>query len=430
MLVACTFDGAGVATGSALGGDSGDSTVGQDAADGDTSADDGIADAAQDTAPTSAADDDDSDDEAASDTTGVAVDDTAGDESSDDTTSDGGSEDTGQALCLDSTWWGPLWERRRELVLDNEDVEETLVDFPVLVRLNSARVDYSLTKDDGTDVRFVLADGFTVLPHEIESWDEAGDSFVWIKLPSLPEDGNATPLLHMYYGNDAALDASLPAQVWSNGYRSVHHMGQLTDSTGLGHDAAAIGGVTEVQGAVGRASAFNGLDGHAVLPAEQDYDFGGGMTVEALVRVDGFSVNWQALVTKGDSAWRLHRYEGENTVAFSNNTTLGSDSMSAGVNMLDAAYHSVAMSLGGDNKRVFVDGVLIDSDLYLLNISGNDEPVMFGENSQATGRFFHGVMDEVRISGSGRSIEWLQTSHRAQRDLGLVLYGVEESCPT
>ena len=69
-----------------------------------------------------------------------------------------------------------------KLLFDNS-TSSNLQDFPVLVKLDSSRVDYSQTQDNGEDLRFYDADG-TLLSHEIETWNESGDSFVWVKVPT------------------------------------------------------------------------------------------------------------------------------------------------------------------------------------------------------------------------------------------------------
>jgi hypothetical protein len=52
-----------------------------------------------------------------------------------------------------------------------------LANVPVLVVLNGGRIDYNKTKNDGSDLRFVDANDSTPLDHEIENWDEAGNSY-------------------------------------------------------------------------------------------------------------------------------------------------------------------------------------------------------------------------------------------------------------
>ena len=50
--------------------------------------------------------------------------------------------------------------------------------------LKSDRIDYGQTHNNGRDLRFVDANG-TVLPHEIESWNQSGISLVWVRVPTM-----------------------------------------------------------------------------------------------------------------------------------------------------------------------------------------------------------------------------------------------------
>src|SRR3989304_706971 len=46
------------------------------------------------------------------------------------------------------------WQFKRKLTFNNATVAENLVDFPVLVVLNSSRIDYTQTQNAGQDLRF------------------------------------------------------------------------------------------------------------------------------------------------------------------------------------------------------------------------------------------------------------------------------------
>ena len=103
----------------------------------------------------------------------------------------------------------------------------TLTDFPVLVRLSAARNKFAYAKcaANGADLRFADADG-NLLSHEIDTWDPTGESLVWVKVPSFDE----TAVVTVYYGcaNPPAVD---PADVWSNGYVGVWHLGDANNRT-------------------------------------------------------------------------------------------------------------------------------------------------------------------------------------------------------
>ena len=100
---------------------------------------------------------------------------------------------------LNVDWWNTNWTARQNLTFNNLAQTENLADFPVLVVLNSGNIDYSKTQDNGADLRFIDADG-TMLAHEIETWNESGDSYVWVKIPQVDGSSNTDSIV-MYYGN-------------------------------------------------------------------------------------------------------------------------------------------------------------------------------------------------------------------------------------
>ena len=90
-----------------------------------------------------------------------------------------------------------------------------LTDFPVLVRLDSARVNYDELQDEGADLRFIDADQQTELPHDIELWAPGGASFVWVRVP-LIDAGSGADHIWLYFNNDSA-SAPEPAQGMGQG---------------------------------------------------------------------------------------------------------------------------------------------------------------------------------------------------------------------
>ena len=110
---------------------------------------------------------------------------------------------------------------QHQLEFDNTGIAENLVDFPVLISLTPADVDYASMQPNGEDLRFVDADNATVLPHEIGNWNPGGVSTVWVRIPQI-DANSGTDHIWLYYGNPAALDGQAAATVWS-GYAAVWH---------------------------------------------------------------------------------------------------------------------------------------------------------------------------------------------------------------
>ena len=102
--------------------------------------------------------------------------------------------------------WLEGWTYRRPVTIQ-ENSGTNLVDYAVKIQLNSGNFDFSRAKSDGSDIRFTLDDGTTLLTHWIESWDPVNQvAVVWVKVPNIPAGGSVT--IYMYYGNPNAQDAS------------------------------------------------------------------------------------------------------------------------------------------------------------------------------------------------------------------------------
>ena len=88
-----------------------------------------------------------------------------------------------------------------------------LTDIPVRVALSAANFDFSRTRGDGADVRFLDGDEVTPLAFWIESWDStASPAVVWVKLPALAASASRT--IYLYYGSAAAEAASSGADTF------------------------------------------------------------------------------------------------------------------------------------------------------------------------------------------------------------------------
>ena len=83
--------------------------------------------------------------------------------------------------------------------------ESALANFPVLVRISPERISgfsYADCAADGADIAFTDANG-NALAREIDTWDTAGESLVWVRVPSL---ANGTVITMTYA--DSSVTAS------------------------------------------------------------------------------------------------------------------------------------------------------------------------------------------------------------------------------
>jgi len=106
---------------------------------------------------------------------------------------------TALALPLRAQWLDG-WEYRRPLMLDNP-CGESLQGHQVRVTLGSG-FDFGQALPGGADLRVTGADGSTLLPFWIESWDPVSErAAVWAAVPELPAAG---AVIYLYYGNALA----------------------------------------------------------------------------------------------------------------------------------------------------------------------------------------------------------------------------------
>lgn len=344
------------------------------------------------------------------------------------TSTPGESSSSGEPAC-DATppWWDIAWSRRRAVTVDGSSVAEDLMSVPIRLRLDDARIDHAAVQDGGADLRFIDDATGAELAYEVERWDERGSSEIWLRIPLLPAEGTST--VWMYHGNAAAPPGDDPPGVWDDGFVSVHHLADLSDATAGEHDGFGANLPSDAEGRIGRGLAFDGDDDQIELPQEADFDFDVALTVEAWALVSSFTVNWQALVTKGDDAWRLHRQNNTSFIGFGSDTPRTNDNLSGAAAVDDGQWHHLAIVYGDGVKRIYVDGQPDGSDDYPGPLNLTDAPVLLGNNAEATSRFFHGTLDEVRISRVARSAAWIELQARATADAGVVSVGDEETCP-
>lgn len=100
-----------------------------------------------------------------------------------------------------------------------------LSQFPALIKLPAhvKNFRYSESTADGSDLWFSDANGNRI-PHEIESWTPGGDSFVWVRVPSL------TPGVEIvvHWGDAASKPALSDTKTFSDDYLGVWHFADTT----------------------------------------------------------------------------------------------------------------------------------------------------------------------------------------------------------
>jgi hypothetical protein len=191
--------------------------------------------------------------------------------------------------------------------------------------------------------------------------------------------------------------------------------GNMGDRLG-NHPGAFAMGVLFTNGEVGQAFYFNG-SGYVCIPDSPSWQsLTNRLTIEAWIKVDQFtsSPNWNGIVTKGNSSWRLTRYGSTSTVGFST-TGLSNTDLAGSKNINDGQWHHVAAVYDGTNKYIYIDGTLDAMAPATGTIAQNSYPVCIGENAEVPGHRWNGWVDELSLYNRALSSVEIQAIYNAQR---------------
>jgi hypothetical protein len=124
---------------------------------------------------------------------------------------------------------------------------------------------------------------------------------------------------------------------------------------------------------------------------------GGSMSISGWFKVDSFDVSWQALIAKGEGTnWRVHRRDASQTIAYAGGA--GETAAAAAPNINDGQWHHfAAVTDPATGHYLWIDGTMYEHQTTLPNLAQNAQNVMIGENPDARGRYWNGLVDDIAI---------------------------------
>ncbi len=340
-----------------------------------------------------------------------------------------------------AAWWHSSWKRRRKLTFSNATGAEDLVGVPVLVVLDDKRIDYAAIAGSGDDLRFVDADGVTVLPYEIELWNAKGRSFLWVRVPQI-DKGSATDHIWLYYNQPSAPAGEDVSEVWGADFAGVWHLDGSDDSSEHYNHATSRTAPTG-PALIGSGLNFDGKAQLMELPTSASLSQLSVLTVEVWMKTKQV---WDvpvwpasaALVSRAspglDSGdWSLlgGRAKEDSGDAGRLIVVLGratEPSFASGKGKNDDQWHHVVWTrTAGGLNQLYVDGA---PDGQLQDDGGKLDAsvaIQVGGEAREGGARFNGHLDELRVSSVARTAAWVRAQHQSMRDAGFVSFGVEET---
>jgi hypothetical protein len=297
-------------------------------------------------------------------------------------------------------WWNTSWLYRRKITFDNSGQASNLTNFPALVKLTSGNFTYANAQSAGQDIRFMDSDQVSELPLEIEKYNDAsGNSFIWTRAPLIPAS-SSTGYIWMYYGNASAADKQNANSVYDTNFKGVWHLGDAgpttaADSTSNANNGTQSGGVTfGATGQLNSACSFDGRDDYLSVG-----DIGSGIkSVEF----------WLNDSNATDGILELIYNSTYISIASSTITTTNFTSPTIYVNGSSA---SANLSSGWNYVAVTTNTGIAATSVNL---------------GEANSDYISGTLDEVRISDTARSADWIKAEYLNQGGTTFLSLGTEQ----
>jgi PKD repeat protein len=348
-------------------------------------------------------------------------------------------------------WYNCDWSNRKNITIDKMKVSGTQSDFPVLINLASDNDLKNGARSDGYDILFTSSDGTTKLSHEIETYTSSSGGLVaWVKVPQVQSSENTT--LYMYFNNSGAVNQQNPTSVWNSGYKAVWHLKenpsgtapQMKDSTSNANDGTSGGAMTisqQVPAKINGGLYFDGSNDYLSTNYVQT-----GVTAYSIETWIKTTTNTMQSVIVHDRGYDASTYGVGRSLTLSVGGTYPGASGSAG----DIAYGVDSNNIYGggfsttervnNNAWHHVAGVwsapagttvipsqfsiYIDGDLVSTTpvVTGSTPSPLTGLPGYGTriaqhlpwSTYLQGTLDEIRISTSPLSSDWIKTEYNNQ----------------
>lgn len=331
-------------------------------------------------------------------------------------------------------WWNEEWKFRKKISLDTTpagaDVTETLVQFPVLVRLHSGNFDFTRAKENGEDIRFVGGDDLTLLKYHIEVFDSVDEiALVWVNLPVVTAASNQEGIW-LYYGNAKAASAGDSKTGFDAFDQGVFHFSEIEglpqDSSAYGAHAAKFGGGLGLAGAMGNGAGFYGAGSILEIPEHPSFNFSSGLTFSAWIKISEPQNNAVLFSRAVDGMGLFITIRGTGVFVSGNDGKQPFESPE-GLDLPLEGWHHLAVTMAQVGRiTLYLDGVeskWVDTKFDLSVLKGS---LLVGGEADGS-RAFTGELDELRIAGTKRSGAWVKANFVSQGpDAGFLAFAPEE----
>ena len=333
------------------------------------------------------------------------------------------------------------WNRKCKLTVQASQVSGTQTSFPCLLlaaQLPNEMVTSgggNAAQSNGGDIRFSSdSAGSTQLPCELVQWTQNANpalatAEIWVTPASISSGGN----VDIYVWYNAGGGQTLPAAnstygsqaVWDANFKGVWHLPNgstlsYTDSKGV-NTGTGVNTPTAAAGKIDGGMQLDGTSPYVNIGHDTSLNVGDVFTVEAWVNTNGGVGTTRCTVFSS----RISNTAGSFSCEVGTANSITNSMIMTGIGTYIAQsvgslifnstwYHLVWTKNGGATPVMYVNGAAVtlnSSAAYTVVDNATDKMIGTGA---AGGLFLWAIADEVRLSGSVRSANWISTEYNNQ----------------
>ncbi len=323
---------------------------------------------------------------------------------------------------------------KRAIVIDHTKVPNTdQVNFPVLISgtysyLANIANGGKVQNPNGYDIVFTAdCTGDQKLDHEIESYSAtSGTISMWVRVPYVSHTTDT--VFYMSYG-DSSITTSQENKsgVWDGNYQMVLHLSETAapyrDSTLNAYTSTGGVAPAPVSGKIGGAQSFDGVTQYIAYSQAQSPNPNGAISMEAWIKTTGTAAKgvFGKWLNDGrlnsDESYLMFYKAGGLPGGLVNMAGSAGPEVDATATVNDGNWHHLAVTAApGGMAYVYVDGEPRGSiGNPGAQLTTTADRLLIGATNLATGGdFMNGVVNEVRISNSARSGDWIAAEFNSQ----------------
>jgi len=304
-----------------------------------------------------------------------------------------------------------FWQNRLKLTFSGYNRSETLTNFPLSVVLSTNLYGFSYAQftdpTNGGDLRFTGPDMITNLNYEIEKWNTNGSSYIWVQVPFIT---GSSDYIYAWFTstNTTPLPCVTNGATWDTNYVGVWHLSTnttaMTDSSTNRRTSTVSGTINLANGSVDGACRFT-PNAYFAAGAPNPPALSTNFTVSAWLNVEANSDAYMPFVStyngsSGGFIFALTNIATRGLTFWGNGTWYPS-----GYQVPTGVWTHVVFAGYGTNAVWYVNGAPYATVGAATGLVSATALTMGG--SAVWAHYYAGGVDEVRLSGVGRSSNWV-----------------------